>query len=149
MNLVQGIPQNRIDEVLEWSYKLFEDKMDKSDFKTYLNYVSNFDLSIMLLDDNDKLFGVYILGNNQITQFTKDALYENLNGVEGVLLGVDKSIMGNGYGTKLKDYTKTLGFDYVWGQQLKSLNNLTHWLKRRKLVAITGDVYITAEIFKG
>jgi hypothetical protein len=64
------------------------------------------------------------------------------------LLAVDKSIRGMGWGNKLKDYPKTLGIDYIWGQQLKTLNNLNDWLKRRELVGETNSVYITAEIFK-
>lgn len=147
MKIIQGIPKSRITEVLDWSHNLFADKMSKSDFDAYIKYVSNFDKSIMLLNNNDEIFGVYILGDKQICEFTNDVSYKNLKGIEGVLLGVDESIRGNGYGNQLKDYPRTLGVDYIWGQQLKTLNNLDDWLKRRKLVAITEHVYITAEIF--
>jgi hypothetical protein len=34
-----------------------------------------------------------------------------------VLLAVDESIRGMGWGNKLKDYTKTLNVDYIWGYQ--------------------------------
>jgi hypothetical protein len=101
----------------------------------------------MLVTDEDKILGVYLLGDNQLTDFVDAEKYEGLRGVEGVLLFIDSSIRGLGYGNKLKDYPKTLGYDYVWGQQFKGLKNLDDWLKRRELVATTNDVYITAEIF--
>jgi hypothetical protein len=62
-------------------------------------------------------------------------------------LVVDKEIRGQGWGNKLKEYPKTLEVDYIWGQQLKTLNNLEDWLKRRELLGETVGVYITAEIF--
>ncbi len=70
-----------------------------------------------------------------------------MRGIEGVLLAVDKSIQGQGWGNRLKDYTRTLGFDYIWGQQLKPLNNLKDWLKRRELVGEVENCYITLEDF--
>ena len=73
--------------------------------------------------------------------------YNQLKGVEGVLLVIDESIRNLGYGNKLKDFPKSLNVDYVWGEQLKELNNLDDWLKRRILIAETEHVYITAEFF--
>jgi predicted NAD-dependent protein-ADP-ribosyltransferase YbiA (DUF1768 family) len=102
---------------------------------------------LVFADPDDKILGVYLLGDTQLTDYVDAPKYEGLRGVEGVLLSVDSSIRGLGYGNKLKDYPKTLGYDYIWGQQFKGLNNLNDWLKRRELIATTSEVYITAEIF--
>ena len=63
-------------------------------------------------------------------------------------LVVKDSERGGGLGSKLKDYTRTLGVDYVWGIQYKDLGNLEQWLKRRKLAAENDEVNITVEDFR-
>jgi hypothetical protein len=47
-----------------------------------------------------------------------------------VLLAVDESIRGMGWGNKLR-LPKTLNVDYIWGYQAAGLNNIEYWLKRR------------------
>ena len=105
------------------------------------------DIKILLVDDENNIKGVYILGGNQLNSIVTAKDYKDLNGVEGVLLCVDETLRGQGYGNKMKDYPKTLGYDYIWGQQFKDLDNLNDWLKRRVLVGETQYVYITAELF--
>jgi hypothetical protein len=147
MNIKQGIPNNQIQYILDFTYPHFKHLMSKTGYDFYLKGVTNSNISATLTTDDDKILGVYLLGDNQITDFVDTPKYEGLKGVEGVLLVIDSSIRGLGYGDKLKDYPKTLGYDYIWGQQFKGLNNLNDWLKRRELVATTDSVYITAEIF--
>lgn len=149
MIIKKGIPAQRIKEVLDYSYSFFSDVMGKLGFKHYMLEIANidWDSSVMLLDDNDKLLGSYILGNNQMNSLIFDNRFNKLLGIEGVLLCVDESIRGQGWGNKLKEYPKSLPIDYIWGQQFKSLNNLEDWLKRRELIGETSDVYITAELF--
>jgi hypothetical protein len=147
MKIKQGIPKDQIQYVLDFTYPNFSHLMSRQGYDYYLKGVTNWDISAMLVTDEDKILGVYLLGDNQLTDFVDAEKYEGLRGVEGVLLFIDSSIIGLGYGNKLKDYPKTLGYDYVWGQQFKGLKNLDDWLKRRELVATTNDVYITAEIF--
>ncbi|MFN9953714.1 MAG: hypothetical protein ACK55I_11490, partial [bacterium] len=83
-------------------------------------------------DENNDIKGVYLLGDNQLNSLVEDEKYVNLKGVEGVVLAVSEEVRGQGWGNKLKDFPKTLEVDYIWGQQLKSLNNLEDWLKRRE-----------------
>lgn len=147
MQIKKGIPEELRDNVLEFSYPYFNHLMSKYSYEAYLKSVTNWDISAMLVNDDEKMLGVYLLGNHQITDYVTASKYDDLVGVEGVLLVIDSSIRGLGYGNKLKDYPKTLGFDYIWGQQFKGLKNLDDWLKRRELVATTSEVYITAEIF--
>ena len=147
MQIKKGIPKELIDYVLEFSYPYFNHLMGKYSYEEYLKSVTNWDISAMLVNDDNKILGVYLLGNLQITDMVETPKYENLVGVEGVLLVIESSLRGLGYGNKLKDYPKSLNVDYIWGQQFKGLKNLDDWLKRRELVATTSEVYITAEIF--
>jgi hypothetical protein len=65
-----------------------------------------------------------------------------------VALVVKDMERGSGIGSKLKDYTRTLGVDYVWGIQYKDLGNLQQWLRRRKLAAESDGLNITVEDLK-
>lgn len=149
MDIKQGIPEDKRLEAITWAYEYFKKVINKDDFLDILAEETNWDISAMLIQE-DKILGLYLLGNTQISMMndiTKINLseYEDMYGVEGILLAVDLSIRGQGWGNKLKDYPSTLGFDYIWGQQFKSLNNLQDWLKRRVLVAETKYIYVTAE----
>jgi hypothetical protein len=149
MKIKQNIPLNQIQEVLDFTFPFFKDIISRNGFDYYMRDLANanWEQSALLLDDNDNIKGVYILGNHQLpSQYVQDK-YVGLIGVEGLLLAVDESVRGKGWGNKLKEYPKTLGYDYIWGQQFKKLNNLKDWLKRRELVGTTNDTYITAEIF--
>jgi GNAT superfamily N-acetyltransferase len=70
----------------------------------------------------------------------------NGEGLEGIALGVFPEFKEAGVGKKLIEYPSTLYVDYVWGYQVKSLDNIKDWLKRRKLYADVG-FYITYQIF--
>ncbi len=151
MQIKKGIPvQDRL-KIIEWSFPFFEHVVNKELFGNIILYETKWDISAKLVDDNDEIKGVYLLGESSPAYMMDSDLwfnkYKNLEGVEGVMLAVDESIRGQGWGNKLKDYPKTLGVDYIWGQQLKGLNNLEDWLKRRVLVGDTGDCYVTLELF--
>jgi hypothetical protein len=47
----------------------------------------------------------------------------------------------------LINYPTSMGYDYVWGYQLKMLDNINDWLKRRKIYADIGNMFITYQIF--
>lgn len=150
MKIKQGIPIDKRNECITFAYQYFEEHINVELFVEIIQQETNWELSAMLIDDN-KIYGLYLLGNKQIHHFIKDVdkKYKLLNGIEGVLLAIDDSIRNQGWGNKLKDFPKTYRWlDYIWGQQLKSLNNLDDWLKRRELIAITDDCYITLELFK-
>lgn len=149
MKIIQGIPQNKISEVLDYSHRYFEHVMDATNFYQYIRHLANvnWDESILLVDDENNIKGVYLFGGNQINYMVDAKDYEELSGIEGVLLCVDKSLRGQGYGNQMKEFSKTLGYDYIWGQQFRALGNLNDWLKRRELVGETEYVYITAQKF--
>lgn len=147
MEIIQGIQQNRKEEILKYTYKFFSHVMGEYDFIHYIKFSAavDWDESILLIDLENKIMGVYLLGKHQINSMITANDYIGLKGVEGVLLCVDETLRGQGYGNQLKDYPKTLGYDYIWGQQFKDLGNLNDWLKRRELIGETKYVYITAE----
>jgi hypothetical protein len=134
------------EQVQKLVIKEFSKFMDKSVIPFYLDYLTNYDKSIVAEKD-DHIVGVYLLGDRQIKKGIRMNKcnkiyidlddYDNKVGIEGVALVVDDSERGKGLGSKMKDYTRTLGVDYIWGSHYKDLNNLDDWLKRRILAAET------------
>jgi hypothetical protein len=147
MIIEKGIDEEIINDVIQYSYTFFSHIIGESYFYIYISAEAkvNWSKSALLIDDEGFIRGVYLIGKKQLP--VKLERYSNKVGVEGVLLAIDEDIRGQGWGNKLKDYPKTLGVDYIWGQQFKNLNNLNDWLKRRELISSTDEVYITAEIF--
>ena len=147
MEIKQGIPEEKRLEVITWAFEYFKHVTPEDYFFAIIAQETNWDLSVLLVDDDDTVKGCYLLGNLQVDSIVKTDTYKNKKGVEGILLAVDTDIRGKGWGDVLKNYPSSLGFDYIWGQQLKTLNNLQDWLKRRELVSETKSVYITLENF--
>jgi len=149
MEIIKGIPQEERLEAIKWAFERFKYVTIESYFFGIIAQETNWDISAKLVDNNNTIMGLYLLGNKQLSSIVKTYnKYDDLKGVEGVLLAVDSSIRGLGWGNKLKDYPSTLGFDYIWGQQLKVLNNLDDWLKRRILITTTNSCYITLEEYR-
>lgn len=100
-----------------------------------------------------KFSGFYLLQEKSIlevvdheTIIDKDLqYYEHKRGLEGVALGVLPEFRGSGVGHALKEVPRLMGFDYIWGYQLKNLKNIDFWLRRRRVIADSGDLYITLE----
>lgn len=105
-------------------------------------------LSIVAEVDGE-VAGFYIIKDEPIPLLGKedDKILANLHGVEGVALGIFNEYKNYGIGKEMIEYPKTIGVDYIWGLQLKGLDNIEDWLKRRKLYADVGSMYITYQIF--
>lgn len=69
--------------------------------------------------------------------------YSDKKGLQGVSLFVKPEYRNLGIGRLLKDYSQELPYDYVWGYHSFHLNNLDHWLKRRRLVGQDSNAYVT------
>jgi hypothetical protein len=145
MKIEKGIGPNEIAKMLDYSYKFFNKIISKENFDEHVLSVTNFPLSARLITDTGMVKGIYLIGTNKLSNYVVLPELDGLIGVEGVLLAIDEDIRGMGFGNKLKDYPKSIGVDYIWGQQFKALNNLEDWLKRRVLVHETENVYITME----
>lgn len=132
---------NRIDEVF--------DKTGLSKDKIW-EMIGDVDENISVVAEVDgKIGGFYFLREEEIPA-TKTELYKELSqlrGIEGIALGVFKEYKQYGIGKDLIEYPKTLGYDYIWGYQLKSLENINDWLKRRKLYYENSYMFVTYQIF--
>ena len=145
------------EQVLTLAIKAFSHLMSENEIPDYIDSVTNYEKSIVA-DKNGEIVGFYLLGDRQLNNGIEDEeaksiyvdldVYNKKTGLEGVALVVKDSERGGGLGSKLKDYTRTLGVDYVWGIQYKDLGNLEQWLKRRKLAAENDEVNITVEDFR-
>lgn len=103
---------------------------------------------------NGKFAGCYMLAWRSILDEIQAEKMESLEdlsqyadkkGLEGIALVVLPEFRNLGIGRALKDATRLLGADYMWGAQLKTLGNLEQWLHRRRLVAHNEDMYLTLE----
>lgn len=125
------------------------DKLNLSN-KTIMKMIGNYDKDLsVVLEINGEIGGFYFFKKNNIPKTDKKEYDElkDLKGIEGVALGVFKKFRNKGYGKLLINYPKKLGYDYIWGYQLKDLENLNDWLKRRKLYFDGGGLYVTYQIF--
>jgi hypothetical protein len=142
------------DDVKEIFGKL-ADVFDKTGMsnKQIWDEVKHFKMSLSVVAKvNDKLAGFYFIGDKQIPKSpTGGKVYEELsqlNGVEGIALGVFKEYKNMNVGKKIIEYPKNLnGVDYIWGYQFKSLKNIDDWLKRRKIYYENSGLYITYQLF--
>lgn len=94
---------------------------------------------------NGEVAGFYFLSPSDLPP--KDDITENMRGIQGVALGVSSKFKTLGIGKMLINYPSSMGFDYVWGLQLKALENIDDWLKRRKIYSETGNMFTTYQIF--
>lgn len=127
---------------------------------TFTNRYTDWDLSRKLIV-NGIMVGFYLLQEDSVADLLDDRYercrlledlsgYKTKRGVEGIILLVLPQYRGQGYGNRLKDLPRQMGYDYVYGEQFKaSPTVLQHWLKRRRLVADCsgpyGDVWVTLE----
>lgn len=106
---------------------------------------NNFGLSVVAEVDGE-VAGFYFLILADLPPKEGVDITEDMVGVQGVALGVSGKYKNLGIGKRLIEYPKTLGADYVWGYQLKQLDNINDWLKRRKIYSDVG-MYTTYQIF--
>lgn len=100
---------------------------------SYLKNKVNYDLSLKAIEEEtNKIVGFYLLNDKLTTrQFQKflPKFYKNLDKkvLEGVALVVLPEYQKQSIGKSLIDYTEILDFDFIFGLQVKSLNNLDFW----------------------
>lgn len=104
----------------------------------------DFTNSVVITVDGE-VAGFYFLTPKNLTP--NGDIIKGMVGIQGVALGVSNKFKNMGLGKMLINYPSTLGYDYVWGQQIKQLDNINDWIKRRKIYADTGGMFITYQIF--
>ncbi|MBP6236766.1 MAG: GNAT family N-acetyltransferase [Saprospiraceae bacterium] len=116
----------------------------------------NFDISLKATLD-DEVVGFYLLSDksNLIEEIKKESAsiffkedeYLGKKSLEGCAMGVIEAYRSRGIGQMLIDSSISLakknGYDFIFGQHHKDLNNIKYWLARRKLIAESKNVYFT------
>lgn len=144
--MIYKINDNDIEDVLELGDNIFKGVL--YDNKSYMYHATNWNISIKLVLDN-KIIGFYLFSEGNI--YYNDPIFENKKGVQGVALGIDKKYRGNGFGNMLINKSYELfnnDFDYIWGQHIKSLNNLEDWKKKRTIVNDTNSSFMSYKFLK-
>lgn len=151
---IRFMENNDLEEIYDNLENIYH-KSGKKKEEIIDKWLSDADVAISIVATVDnKLAGFYFLGDTNIPRVREVDYknFENLKGVEGVALGVFKPYLSLGIGKKLIQYTeKNLNADYIWGYQLKSLENIDHWLKRRELYVAppwtTDDGYTQTHLY--
>lgn len=105
----------------------------------------------VLRPDDIHIIGVYILRDEALPfhlSLKPSGVKYRGRGAHGVLLAIDPAYKGQGWGRLLIEHPKELGYDYIWGQAMASLNNLEFWKRRREHLATIHGVHITAQQLK-
>lgn len=117
----------------------------------HLDRRSDWSASRRVVVDGDTV-GVYLLRPSGLPDWADRTARErtrNLRGVAGIALAVDPDRRNRGYGRILKDEPERMGYDFVWGEQLRDLGNIEQWKRRREVLGERFDSYLSAEIFGG
>lgn len=96
----------------------------------------------------DKVVGTYLLSSKDCSYLPYELMKKNFNGLSGDALAILPEYRGMGIGKAWRAMPSLYHhdeYDYVWGYQLKSLNNIDDWLKRRYVIGETDHAWITAE----
>jgi GNAT superfamily N-acetyltransferase len=157
--IIRPIKPEDKEMIMALMVKSFCHLMPEAEIIKHTDFYTDYIKSIVI-EWRDEIVGFYLLGNRQLRAGIADEelgpdnidnitlhIYDKLIGVEGVALVIKPTYRGLGLASRLKDYTRTLGADYIWGIQYRTLDNLQYWLRRRKLVAQGLDQNITVEDF--
>ena len=167
-NNIQILPVDNEDvpEILNMCVSVLNKVDNPERIKGYLGSATKWNLSKKCVLDG-KIIGAYLLNefpiqtmlDNCESLFKKGVFpkcdlgdyekYRNLRGLHGLALVVLPEFQKIGAGKKLRDIPLHMGYDYIWGMHLKSLQNIDQWTRfGRRIVAEFTDkeeevVYIT------
>jgi GNAT superfamily N-acetyltransferase len=132
---------DRIEDIFEAAIRL--------DRQALRNTLDGEEKYYIIRAEDGTIAGVYILREEPLPFFLSlkpsGAKYRG-RGVQGILLALDPVYKGQGWGRMLIEHPRTLGYDYIWGQAMASLNNLSYWKRRREHLSTEHGVHITAQL---
>jgi len=138
-----------IDRCLDICEKIFE--KHSSGVRVYIKNMAEWDISLKATLENE-IVGCYILNNDQYLFGSNTGIdvseYKDLRALHGVGLAVLPEYRNLGIGRALRDFTGTMGYDYIYGMHLSSLNNLEHWKKVREVIYTSSNIHITLKDFR-
>lgn len=112
----------------------------------YLNKIVNWNISVKAVVD-DKIVGCYLFSKTSLAEVSDQYWeYNKYKSLQGVALVVDSEHRGQGVGRALRDFPKSMDYDYIWGLQLKSLKNIDCWTKYGRSIVddnVQGAGYLT------
>ena len=160
--------EEEVRDAIRIALKVFRGQMDPQSLINYILKVADWDTSVKAVYEGN-VVGFYFFSEHQLSDAIRYYMvrdyncyskrqcdekypgsividpveFDDLEGIEGVALGVNPEYKGLGIGKKLIEYSQNLPYDYVWGQQLESLQNIDHWTKRREIAAYFPGLYLT------
>lgn len=142
---IEPIEKDDIDPVIEMCVKLFSEAVKIPYSPDFFWFCTDFSISKKAVL-NDEIIGCYLFNKDHINTYQMDRLedlepYKNKKCLQGVALGILKEYRGLSYGRQLRDSALLMNeYDFIWGFQVKTLNNLDNWLRfgRRKVGEIEG-----------
>ncbi len=149
---ISTIDPSETDDVIEVLYQTFKTiGATRDDLRGLIPRITN-GISLKASYGNE-IVGVYLLKENSVNNFiesvesdqikdfrrdeTKIFLEEPLsdNGIQGIALAILPEYRNMGIPGKMIDQIRNMGYDYMWGVQDKSLENIEYWKKTRKIFA--------------
>lgn len=148
--IIHNISKNQYNQAAQIADALFS--YTGIDVIPYLDQTVDLSSSFVL-QDNKEVKAFYLISVTDYETENEEIMkrLQGLSGVWGIALGVKPTEKNKGYGKTIRDYArnyyKSQGFDYFWGYQFKSLNNIDNWLKYREILEYDDNMYVTVEFF--
>jgi len=146
---IEPVQDKDMDCILAMCKEIFKEHKSIASDLLMLEFFTDISISRKALL-NDKIIGCYLFNEDTIycdnrVIFEDLGPYKNKKALLGLALALMPDYRGKGYGKQLRDLPKTMrNYDYVWGMQLKSLNNIDNWIRYgRRIVAEGESSYVT------
>jgi GNAT superfamily N-acetyltransferase len=138
-----------LDHVMAMLGKIFEghDTMASDPIMTELH--TQLDVSYKAVM-NGEIIGCYLMNEDSI-YCDEDCIisedltpYNRKDGIHGVAIALRPEFRGRGYGRKLLELPRKMGYEYVWGFNAKNLDNIDAWIRYgRRIIGESETCYIT------
>lgn len=124
--------------------------VDFGDNQTYI--LSKLDIKhSVVVEHGGKVIGAYGIGLGKLP--SKYSTFKDMKGCEGVAISIDEKYRNKGIGKELYrytyDYLKALSYGYLFGLQLKELNN-NHLYEKQGRITLYHDenLYVTVKFLR-